>query len=40
MPEKLGGDSRNIYNIVNFRDSLELFIDGWNGNYASIFYYN
>jgi hypothetical protein len=30
-PEKLGGDSRNIYNIVNFRDSLELFIDTWNG---------
>jgi hypothetical protein len=31
MPEKLGGDSRNIYNIVNFRDSLEAFIDIWNG---------
>jgi hypothetical protein len=29
-PEKLGGDSRNIYNIVNLRDSLEAFIDGWN----------
>jgi hypothetical protein len=30
-PEKLGGDSRNIYNIVNLRDSLEAFMDGWNG---------
>jgi hypothetical protein len=30
-PEKLGGDSKNIYNIVNFRDSLESYIDVWNG---------
>ena len=30
-PEKLGGDARNIHNIVNFRSFLETYIDQWYG---------
>ena len=37
--EKLGGDDyENIYNIVNFRESLESHIDVWNGQEMKIKY--
>jgi len=35
-PEKLGGDSRNIHNIVNFRSFLEAHIDNWNNVIAKL----
>jgi|688.fasta_scaffold09100_7 hypothetical protein len=35
-PEKLGGDNRNIHNIVNFRSFLEAHIDNWNNVIAKI----
>jgi hypothetical protein len=35
-PEKLGGDAKNIHNIVNFRSFLETHIDNWNNVIAKI----